>query len=136
MGDLRTGQQLLDDFEADDRLTVRRMMASRHESPALRRITAALADMCTRLEKRLSAVSATKETGVDAATGYLHPPDPACDAIVGNLRWPGPGRAIAEAEEGSEELGCASGLLLSPDSRRENLCCRTIPSPSPGPLTL
>ena len=52
------GWQLLDDFEADDRMTVRRMVARRHWSPSLRRIIAMLADMCVRFEKRLSTVSA------------------------------------------------------------------------------
>jgi len=105
MGDLRTGQQLLDDFEADDRLTVRRMIARRHGSPALRRITAALADMCIRFEKRLSAVSAMKETGDDAATGYLHRPAAALDATMGQWRRPGPVGLFPEAEEWDGDAG-------------------------------
>ena len=75
------------------------MMARRHSSPVLRRITAALADMCIRFEKRLSNLSATKETG------YLHLPAVACDAAAGNWSQPGPVGALPEAEDGDEDAG-------------------------------
>ncbi len=77
------------------------MVARRDRSPALHRITSALADMCVRFQKRLSAISATKETG------YLHWPEAACDIMEGNLTVSVPDSvgALPEAEEGDKEAG-------------------------------
>ena len=53
MGDLRSGRQLLEDFDADARWTVRRLAGAARGSPALRRMAAALDALCGRLESRL-----------------------------------------------------------------------------------
>jgi hypothetical protein len=50
MGDLRSGRQLLEDFAADMRLTMRRLSASRRRSPALRRLSKAVTELTRRLE--------------------------------------------------------------------------------------
>jgi hypothetical protein len=47
--------QLLEDFQADSRVTVRRMAVCRRGSPVLRRITMALSTICCRLEAQLSS---------------------------------------------------------------------------------
>jgi hypothetical protein len=48
--------QLLEDFRADSRVTVRRMAVCRRGSPVLRRITIALSTLCCRLEAPLRSV--------------------------------------------------------------------------------
>jgi hypothetical protein len=63
MGDLRSGRQLLEDFAADQRLTVRRMAASRRGSPELQRFGRALARTVVRLEACAAAAAEAASKG-------------------------------------------------------------------------
>ena len=88
MGDLRSGRQLLEDFDADARWTVRRLAESRRGSPALRRMTAALAEKCGRFEDRLRGMGLP---AAGAAGGAPLPPagQPYSAVLV-------PGRVLAQ----------------------------------------
>ncbi len=66
MGDLRSGRQLLEDFAADRRLSVRRMATSRRGSPELQRFGRALARIVVRLEACAAATAAAAARGQSA----------------------------------------------------------------------
>mmetsp|Transcript_71799 Transcript_71799/g.191633 ORF Transcript_71799/g.191633 Transcript_71799/m.191633 type:complete len:157 (+) Transcript_71799:655-1125(+) len=57
MGDLRSGKQLLEDFNTDSRRTIRAVTSNRRGSPDLRRIERALETACGQLEERLRGLA-------------------------------------------------------------------------------
>jgi hypothetical protein len=92
-------------------------MARRGGSPALRRLTAALADMCVRFQKRLASLATplppeaaaagpTAETGIDTTVGLGgagRQSAAASERTAGAERQPGAGDTPSTAEDGDDK---------------------------------
>ena len=73
MGDLRSGRQLLEDFPADSRLTMRRLSAARRGSPVVRRLCGAVAELVCGMEERVAEARGSLQLHQPAAqAGHFH----------------------------------------------------------------